>query len=122
MNRKYIEIIIVSVAMAIMIAWFFKDAIFSNQIFVERDLSRYYYPLRELAVNFIKSGIFPLWNPYIFCGNPLFATLQSSILYPLSIIYYIGNFANVFNIFIVVHFFWPPYLLIYFLKRCIILL
>jgi len=105
MNRKYIEIIIVSVAMAIMIAWFFKDAIFSNQIFVERDLSRYYYPLRELAVNFIKSGIFPLWNPYIFCGNPLFATLQSSILYPLSIIYYIGNFANVFNIFIVVHFF-----------------
>jgi len=105
MKKRYAEIIIVSLAMVVLIGWFFKDALFSGKIFVERDLGRYYYPLRFFAANCVKSGIFPLWNPYLFCGNPLFASLQSCVLYPLSVIYYLGDFAKMFNVFIVAHFF-----------------
>lgn len=104
-NKKCSEFIIIFVIIAAALGWFFKDAVFLSKIFVERDLSRYYYPLRYFAVNCVKSGIFPLWNPYIFCGNPLFATLQSSVLYPLSIVYYLGDFAKMFNLFILLHFF-----------------
>gem|GEM_PF-417122 len=104
-NKKYIEILGVSLFFIVIIVWFFREVVFSSNIFVERDLSRYYYPLRQFAVNCIKSGIFPLWNPYIFCGNPLFATLQSAVLYPVSIIYYLGDFTSMFNIFIYIHFF-----------------
>ncbi len=104
-NKKSFEILIVPVIFAALVIYFFKNAVFSNNIFIERDLSRYYYPLREFAVNCVKSGTFPLWNPYVFYGNPIFASLQSSILYPLSIIYYLGDFARMFNAFIFVHFF-----------------
>jgi len=84
---------------------YFADLFISKEIFSFRDLSRYYYPLRLFSVELIKSGNFPFWNPYIACGHPLFATLQSVVLYPLSIIYYIGNFDTAFNLFIVLHVF-----------------
>ncbi|MBI5144903.1 MAG: YfhO family protein [Candidatus Omnitrophica bacterium] len=32
------------------------------------------FPLFSLIASLLKRGIFPLWNPYIFCGNPLFAS------------------------------------------------
>lgn len=70
-----------------------------------RDLSRYFYPLRFFTVNSIKSGVVPLWNPYIFCGTPHLALQQSVIFYPLSIIYYLFPFARAFNIFLVLHIF-----------------
>ncbi len=70
-----------------------------------RDLSRYYYPLRLFTVSSIKSGILPLWNPCIFSGYPHFASLQSVVLYPLSIIYYIFPFDRAFNLYIVFHVF-----------------
>lgn len=30
------------------------------------------------------SGVAPLWNPFVFCGSPLAATMQSSSLYPFT--------------------------------------
>jgi len=91
--------------LAILCFMYFADTFIAGEIFSFRDLSRYYYPLRLFAVNLIESGSFPFWNPYIASGHPLFATLQSAVLYPLSIIYYLGNFATTFNLFIVLHIF-----------------
>lgn len=105
MKKKYLEAVFIPIIFAVLIVWFFKEALFQGRVFVERDVSRYYYPLRFFAVNCVKSGIFPFWNPYLFCGNPLFASLQSCVLYPLSAIYYFGDFAKSFNIFIAAHFF-----------------
>ena len=84
---------------------YFANILFSNQIFSFRDLSRYYYPLRWFAFNEIKNGSFPFWNPFISCGHPIFASLQSVILYPLSIVYLIFNFDFAFNFFIILHVF-----------------
>jgi len=104
MSKRNLERIIIPIAFCALIVWFFRDALFSGQIYAERDISRYYYPLRLFVVNCIKSGVFPLWNPYVFCGNPLFASLQSCVLYPLSVIYYLGDFARMFDVFIAAHF------------------
>jgi len=95
---------------------YFYDVLLSDTIFSFRDLSRYYYPLRLFAVNLMKSGSFPFWNPYVASGHPLFATLQSVVLYPLSIIYYLGNFDTAFNIFVILHVFLGG-LFFYFLMR-----
>lgn len=95
---------------------YFSDVLLSDTVFSFRDLSRYYYPLRLFAVNLMKSGSFPFWNPYVASGHPLFATLQSVVLYPLSIIYYLGNFDTAFNIFVILHVFLGG-LFFYFLMR-----
>ena len=84
---------------------YFSEALFLKGILSFRDLGRYFYPLRLFTVNMMKSGIVPLWNPYISCGVPHLALQQSVIFYPLSIIYYILPFDLAFNVFLVAHIF-----------------
>ncbi len=52
------------------------------------DVLRQLYPWKSLAISQIKQGNFPLWNPYNFSGAPLFANIQSAILYPFNIVYF----------------------------------
>lgn len=56
--------------------------------FLITDPVRQQYPWRILSVE--KVGLFslPLWNPYVFAGMPLFANLQSAVLYPFNILFF----------------------------------
>ncbi|HSE42773.1 MAG TPA: hypothetical protein VLH08_18555, partial [Acidobacteriota bacterium] len=40
------------------------------------------YPWRVFNSKVLKSGEIPLWNPYVFCGYPHLAALQTNSLYP----------------------------------------
>lgn len=53
---------------------------------VGADQIRFFYPARTFTNELIKQDL-PLWNPYIFAGNPLLADIQSAVLYPLNILY-----------------------------------
>ena len=53
------------------------------------DLPYYFLPVRELCASIVRSGILPLWNPYIYCGTPLLANMQSAVFDPLSIFMYV---------------------------------
>ena len=84
---------------------FFSDVLFQNKIFIHRDLSRFFYPLREFSANeFLKFRI-PLWDPYIHCGSPHLAELQTCVFYPLSAIYLLFPYPHAFNYFIIAHIF-----------------
>jgi hypothetical protein len=83
---------------------FFWKVLFTDSIFIYRDFARYFYPVREFAANSIKSSILPLWNPYLYCGMPFLANLQSAIFYPLSIFPYILPFDFGIKLFVVIHF------------------
>src|SRR3989344_1519602 len=50
------------------------------------------YPWRYLAVNDIKEGNLPLWNPYSFSGQPLLANIQSSPFQVLNFFFFIFPF------------------------------
>jgi len=84
---------------------FFGRFLSGQEVLAYKDLSRYFYPLKYLMVAQVKSGHFPLWNPYIFCGFPLLATLQVGCFYPLSLIFYLLPFKLAFNYFTILHYF-----------------
>ena len=42
-----------------------------------------FYPWRQLAVEQVRAGHWPLWNPYLFTGAPFLANPQAAVLYPL---------------------------------------
>ncbi|HTY13488.1 MAG TPA: YfhO family protein [Candidatus Omnitrophota bacterium] len=84
---------------------FFMPFVTGVNLFGFRDLSLYFYPLRQLMVGTMKAGHLPLWDPYIFCGIPFFATLQAGFLYPVSALLYILPFNIGFNWSIIVHYF-----------------
>jgi len=50
---------------------------------LDNDLS-YFLALREIA--FYGDSSFPLWNPYLMCGVPLIAEIQSGLFYPPNIV------------------------------------
>ncbi len=51
------------------------------------DVLRQLYPWRHFAMDSLRSGTLPLWNPYNFSGAPLLANFQSAVFYPLNIVY-----------------------------------
>lgn len=51
------------------------------------DAIRQIYIWKEFAINEFKNGDLPLWNPHTFSGQPLAANFQSSVYYPLNILY-----------------------------------
>lgn len=51
-------------------AWFWED-------FTEQN-----YPYRFYQATYMREGVFPLWNPYIFGGLPFAADIQSAAFYP----------------------------------------
>lgn len=41
---------------------------------------------KHLAVDFVKQGIVPLWNPYSYSGTPFLATYHSAVLLPFNLL------------------------------------
>lgn len=60
--------------------------------FLITDPVRQQYVWRKLAFDEIKKGNIPYWNPYSFAGMPLLANIQSAVLYPLNILFFLLPF------------------------------
>jgi len=97
-------ILIVGLLLSITALYFF-PVVFTNQTFASRDIYAFFYPRQFFASECIKSGILPLWNPHLASGVPFLANLQSSIFYPLSLVYYVLPFQIGFKYFVVLHYF-----------------
>lgn len=65
--------------------FFYAEFASSRSIFSQKDLLSRTYPFREEAIRMFKDKTLPLWNPYVLCGNPLFAAIDLGIGYPLYI-------------------------------------
>ncbi len=84
---------------------YFAPVIFSHNTFLSRDIYLFYNPQHFFAAENIKAGTIPLWNPYLACGKPFQANVQSCIFYPLSSIYYFLPFQTGYKYFIMLHYF-----------------
>lgn len=62
----------------------FSPGIFSDKAFFWGTILLQFIPWRHIALEIIKSGEIPLWNPYSGMGAPLLANYQSALLYPPS--------------------------------------
>src|SRR5512136_2053997 len=61
---------------------FFWKIIFTNLILVGIASFLYFYPYKAAVAEALRAGRFPLWNPYLFMGAPLFANMQTVVLSP----------------------------------------
>lgn len=53
------------------------------------DLVTQGYPWARFAVEEIRAGRVPLWNPYIYCGSPFLATNNTEVFSPYRLPYYL---------------------------------
>lgn len=98
--------ILVLSVFAVIVLVFFQDVLIGPDLFISTDPELYepwqayssdgsparknffydpflaYLPRRVFLNESLRSGRFPLWNPYIFGGTPFFADVQTRVLYP----------------------------------------
>jgi len=61
----------------------FREAIFGGLVAFQNDTQVFFYPLAAWFAEELKAGRFPLWNPYIFAGYPIFADGEIGLANPL---------------------------------------
>jgi uncharacterized membrane protein YfhO len=103
--KRYQVVIICTLLLFCITALYFAPVVFSSKTFASRDMYAFYYPRQLFASECIKNGFLPLWNPHLASGVPFLANLQSSVFYPVSLIYYLLPFEWGFKYFIVLHYF-----------------
>ncbi len=54
------------------------------------DLVSFLYPIHHFAAQALKSGQFPLWNPYLYGGMPFAADIQTALYYPIHLIVWLA--------------------------------
>lgn len=62
------------------------------------DVPSFIYPMQMFAMNLIKAGQLPLWNPNILAGSPLLANFQSAPFSPTNFIYFLTDTVNAWGI------------------------
>jgi hypothetical protein len=50
------------------------------------DLASFLYPLYDWTARTLKTGIIPLWNPYLYGGAPFVADVQTGVFYPVNLL------------------------------------
>ncbi|HEV8613484.1 MAG TPA: hypothetical protein VGQ73_08225, partial [Gemmatimonadales bacterium] len=61
----------------------FRESLAAGLVAFQKDTQIFYYPLQLWFAEEFKAGRFPLWNPYIFAGYPIFADGEVGLAYPL---------------------------------------
>jgi len=69
------------------VALFFYPVLLGEGLFYFRDVSLNHYPTRAYATEQLRSGNFPLWNPYLSGGMPLAADPNNLILHPITLLF-----------------------------------
>lgn len=63
-------------------------ALFHRQVLVAKgflfpwDFRGVHWPLAAFLSESFRHGAFPLWDPYTYCGSPIFANIQAAVFYP----------------------------------------
>jgi hypothetical protein len=95
-----------------LIAWFepYKSETFSqgNILIAHKpvadDVFRHIYPFKTLAVDEIRQWQLPLWNPYNGSGMPLLATINSGLIDPFNLLFFIMPSALAWNMYLLLQF------------------
>lgn len=74
------------------------------------------YPFRAYTAESLKSGIIPLWNPYIFTGNPYLANGQSAVFDPFGVVLLVCPLPAAFGVLMMLQLFTTGVLMYFFLK------
>ncbi|MGH9719221.1 MAG: hypothetical protein ACRD8O_03345, partial [Bryobacteraceae bacterium] len=66
---------------------FYRKVLFEPGRFViPWDLRYYHLPLADVMAKAFRAGELPLWDPYTYCGMPVYGNLTMALFYPPMVI------------------------------------
>ncbi|MGA2173893.1 MAG: hypothetical protein ABSH38_02810 [Verrucomicrobiota bacterium] len=91
--------------LGLMLLIFFPDIVLGTHAFFYRDAGLFSYPVAYYLHDSLRSGQWPLWNPFNNCGLPFLAQWNTLALYPPSILYLLFPLPGSLNVFLLAHVF-----------------
>lgn len=82
---------------------FFSDFLFSSKNLYFRDILNFHYPLRRALIDAYAHGEFPLWNPFVYLGQPMLANPNYMAFYPTNLFHLILPFNYAFKLHFIIH-------------------
>ncbi|MEW5806026.1 MAG: hypothetical protein AB1756_01530 [Acidobacteriota bacterium] len=101
---RYLRMAAAPLFLVITTILFFNSAILSDGQFYYGDISQNHHPARKLIATLIAEGVFPLWNPFITSGQPLYANPNNLLFHPISLIFLIIPFEAAFKYSIIIQY------------------
>lgn len=68
-----------------------------------RDLTRYYYPTKQILREIVQNGEFPWWNRQFSAGQPIAANPEHEVFYPLTWLILLPSYDLGYRLHILVH-------------------
>jgi hypothetical protein len=116
-STSRISEIFIFVLSAIIVLFLFKDILLENRLLFGTDFFTAYLGMKQFLYNEIHNHhSIPFWNPFIFSGLPYLAHFESTIFYPLDLLFYLIPPERAYGYTIIVHVF-LTFLGMYFLGK-----
>jgi len=81
----------------------FADILFGvNQLYM-RDMTRYYYPTKQILREVVQHGEFPYWNRYFSAGQPIAANPEHEVFYPLTWLILLPSYDLGYRLHVLIH-------------------
>ena len=90
-------------ALTLLATIFFADVLFGVNQFYMRDLTRYYYPAKQILREIVQHGEFPYWNRYFSAGQPIAANPEHEVFYPLTWLILLPSYDLGYRLHILIH-------------------
>jgi hypothetical protein len=81
----------------------FADVLVGVNGFYMRDLTRYYYPAKQILREIVQHGEFPYWNRYFSAGQPIAANPEHEVFYPLTWLILLPSYDFGYRLLILLH-------------------
>lgn len=89
--------------LALITTLFFADVLAGKGNFYMRDLTRYYYPTKQILREIVQNGEFPWWNRQFSAGQPIAANPEHEVFYPLTWLILLPSYDLGYRLHILVH-------------------
>jgi hypothetical protein len=89
--------------LALIATLFFADVLIGEGNFYMRDLTRYYYPTKQILREIVMDGEFPYWNRQFSAGQPIAANPEHEVFYPLTWLILLPSYDLGYRLHILVH-------------------
>jgi hypothetical protein len=80
--RRWSSLLSYRLALVAAVFVFHRRVLFDPDYIFPWDFRAVHVPLATLIANSFRRGEFPLWDPYTYCGVPIFANIQAALFYP----------------------------------------
>jgi hypothetical protein len=89
--------------LALLASILFFDVLAGTHNFYMRDLTRYYYPTKQVLREVVQGGEFPYWNRHFGGGQPIAANPEHEVFYPLTWLILLPSYDLGYRLHILVH-------------------